>query len=90
VLPYRLPDILPVGEEGSYVPWEVKETLVYDQFGRDSFITPDFKAGDALLFDQMCLHRTHVTQEMTKKRLAYECWFFPPAPEYARLRLMAI
>ncbi len=90
VLPYRVPVILPPGEEGSYVPWEVKEARVYDQFGRDSFVIPNFRAGDALLFDQMCLHRTHVRPEMTRKRLAYECWFFPPDPEYARLGLLSI
>ena len=90
VLPYRLSQILPVGREGSFVSWEIASDTVYAQFGRKNFVIPEFRAGDALLFDQMCLHRTHVRPEMTKKRLAYECWFFPPDPKYARLDLLGI
>ena len=37
---------------------------------------PRFKAGDALLFDQMFLHRTGVRPGMTRERLAIESWFF--------------
>lgn len=90
VFPDRLTEILPVGDDGSTVPWEINEAQAYGLYGRDSMVTPHFQPGDALIFDQMCLHRTHVTPEMTKQRLAYECWFFPPDPAYQRFQLLAI
>jgi hypothetical protein len=42
-------------------------------------IRPEFKAGDALLFDHFLLHRTWHTVEMTKLRYALESWFFAPS-----------
>ena len=90
VFPDRLAEILPIGGDGSTVPWEINEAQAYGFYGRDSMVIPQFRPGDALIFDQMCLHRTHVTPEMTKHRLAYECWFFPPDPAYQQLQLLAI
>jgi len=37
------------------------------------------EAGDAILFDDMNLHRTAVTPEMTEERYAIESWFFAPS-----------
>lgn len=90
VYPDRLHDVMPKGDPGAYVPWEVNADWVYQTFGREALIKPAFKAGDAILFDQMCLHRTHVASGMTQQRLAYECWFFPPSPHYEKLDLLAI
>jgi len=40
----------------------------------------EFAAGDALLFNQMTLHRTAVdAATMTGERYAIESWFFPPS-----------
>ncbi len=41
-------------------------------------VTPVFAPGDALLFDDMTMHRTHVTAEMTRLRDVLVCWFFAP------------
>lgn len=90
VFPDRVTEILPVGGEGATVSWEMNEERTYDRLGRDRMAVPRFRPGDALIFDQMCVHRTHVTPEMTKLRLAYECWFFPPDPTYLDLQLLAI
>ena len=38
-----------------------------------------FKAGDAIIFDEMNMHRTSTLPEMTKNRFAIECWFFAPS-----------
>jgi hypothetical protein len=49
---------------------------------------PEFEPGDALLFDDLMAHRTHLTEGMTQERLALECWFFAPshpADEYISL-----
>jgi hypothetical protein len=40
---------------------------------------PSFEAGDALLFNQMTLHRTQVDPSMQKDRYAIESWFFAPS-----------
>jgi len=90
VFPDRVLEILPFGEQGATVSWEMNEERTYAHFGRDRMAVPAFQPGDALIFDQMCVHRTHVTPEMTKLRLAYECWFFPPDPAYQHLQLLAI
>jgi hypothetical protein len=38
-----------------------------------------FKAGDAILFDEMNLHRTSSSPNFTKDRYAIEAWFFAPS-----------
>ena len=40
---------------------------------------PVFEAGDALLFDEMLLHRTAIEPEMTHERYTLESWFFAPS-----------
>ena len=42
-------------------------------------VIPRFEAGDALLFDDMTMHRTHVTAYMTTVREVLVAWFFSPA-----------
>jgi hypothetical protein len=41
-------------------------------------VTPVFEPGDALLFDDMTMHRTHVTPAMDRLRDVLVCWFFAP------------
>jgi ectoine hydroxylase-related dioxygenase (phytanoyl-CoA dioxygenase family) len=37
---------------------------------------PAFALGDAVLFDEMAMHRTGVNKSMTQTRYAIEMWFF--------------
>ncbi len=37
---------------------------------------PEFDPGDAIIFDERFLHRTHLPVEMTERRYALESWFF--------------
>ena len=39
-------------------------------------VVPIFAPGDALLFDDLLIHRTAVTEHMTKPRYSIENWFF--------------
>jgi hypothetical protein len=39
-------------------------------------VSPSFSAGDALLFDQLFVHRTGIQPGMTKPRYAIEAWHF--------------
>lgn len=40
---------------------------------------PEFAAGDAIIFDHLCLHRTAATRKMTKTRYAIETWLVAPS-----------
>lgn len=44
--------------------------------GLEHVVRVQFEPGDALLFDEMALHRTGVDESMTKNRYAVEMWFF--------------
>ena len=45
-------------------------------FGVGKIVRPVFNVGDAILFNQLSLHRTGVDISMTKTRHAIEMWFF--------------
>jgi hypothetical protein len=53
--------------------------LVHRVAGDAGKVVPVFDPGDALLFDEHLVHRTHVTEGMLEPRLALECWFFAPS-----------
>lgn len=76
IVPRRLDHIVETGTEGSYFDWDVSERLVDGVAGDYGIVRPEFSAGDLLLFDEMLLHRTAVTPEMTHDRHAIEFWNF--------------
>jgi hypothetical protein len=79
IVPQRLDAVLPTGTEGAMFDWSVSPQIV-DEIARDTpVLTPDFRAGDALLFDHMLLHRTAIGPGMTRERYAMETWLFAPS-----------
>jgi hypothetical protein len=77
VVPKRVPEVLPVG--GAFAKHGIAYELV-DEVARDAPpVRPEFAPGDALMFDERFLHRTHLSQGMTEDRYALECWFFAPS-----------
>jgi hypothetical protein len=79
VVPRRMEGILPTGTEGAIFDWSVGEGLV-QQIAEDTpVLRPIFEAGDALFFDERFLHRTAVSEAMTRERYAIESWFFAPS-----------
>lgn len=76
----RLDYIVPPGTHGAAFDWSVGPGAV-DLLEQDGapVVSPAFKAGDAMFFDQMMLHRTGVRPGMTKSRFAIESWFFAPS-----------
>ena len=64
------------GTEGSYFDWDVSELLVDDVAGEYGIVRPEFSAGDIVIFDEMLLHRTAVSDAMTHDRFAVEFWNF--------------
>lgn len=76
----RLPTVVQPGSHGAAFNWSVGAGAVdvLEQAGAP-VVSPLFKAGDAMLFDQLMLHRTGVRPGMTKSRWAIESWFFAPS-----------
>jgi hypothetical protein len=79
IVPWRLNDIVSPGTEGAEFTWSVSPKLVDEMLGPTQMSTPHFKPGDAMLFDQLCLHRTAVRPNMTRGRYAIETWMFAPS-----------
>lgn len=50
-----------------------------DALDAGDVVRPVFAPGDAIMFNQLTLHRTGVSPEMTKDRYAIESWFFAPS-----------
>ena len=74
----RVPRILPRDGVGN-ASIDGMEVHVFAQMEGLSVTRPLFDPGDALLFDELMAHRTHLREGMTEERLALECWFFAPS-----------
>jgi len=77
VVPRRIDEILRV--DGVMSPHSVSYDLVAELAVDTPTTIPAFEPGDAILFDEHFLHRTHLSEEMTSTRYALECWFFAPS-----------
>jgi hypothetical protein len=75
VYPRRLNSLAETGTRGAFDWWVVGDGVV-DDMSEAAVVAPVFKAGDAMLFDQLYLHRTGVRPGMTRQRMAIESWFF--------------
>jgi hypothetical protein len=73
----RFNELLPTGN-GASAAWGVTPEDAAHA-GAGVTVRPIFEAGDALIFDHMCLHRTATDNCMTKGRYAIETWFFAPS-----------
>lgn len=79
MVPKRLNEIVPTGTHGAALYWTVSREVVAE-FSQDyPPVRLQFKAGDAILFDEMNLHCTAIAEGMTKDRYAIEAWFFAPS-----------
>jgi ectoine hydroxylase-related dioxygenase (phytanoyl-CoA dioxygenase family) len=79
VVPRRLDALLPTGTEGAIFDWSTGDPVVRAAAGDTPVVRPQFRAGDALLFDQMFMHRTAADPAMKHDRYAIESWFFAPS-----------
>lgn len=57
-------------------PHELTPAAVQARWGATTLPHAVLRAGDALLFDGLCLHRTHLTPAMTQPRRSLELRFF--------------
>lgn len=74
VFPRRFDRLVEMGGPDIF-DWSVSNETAAT-YGIESVVRPVFDIGDALLFDQMTLHRTGVDPSMTKTRYAIEMWCF--------------
>ncbi len=79
LLPRRLDEIVETGTRGSYFDWAVGGDLVAELAQETPVVRPEFAAGDALLFDEMYLHRTATDPSMLHSRYTIETWCFAPS-----------
>jgi uncharacterized protein YidB (DUF937 family) len=79
MVPRRLTDIVPIGTEGALMSWTVSQILVEDAAGDTPPVRLQFREGDAIIFDEMNLHRTSSSAEFLRDRFAIEAWFFAPS-----------
>jgi hypothetical protein len=77
LLPRRVDEVLPV--DGVMTPHSISYDLVDELAAEMPTIIPVMDPGDAMIFDEKLLHRTHLTEDMTEIRYALECWFFAPS-----------
>ena len=79
IVPRRLDHIVETGTHGTFFDWSVGDAMVERVAGDTPVIGPLFGPGDALLFDELLLHRTSLPPKMTRDRYAIESWFFAPS-----------
>jgi hypothetical protein len=75
IVPRRLDYLVEMGGPDIF-DWAVSNETAQSYGSNYSIVRPVFETGDALLFDQMTLHRTGVDDSMTKTRYAIEMWCF--------------
>jgi hypothetical protein len=88
LVPRRLDEIVPTGTDGALFGWSVSPAVAQEAARGLEILRPTFEPGDALLFDDLFLHRTAADREMPNPRYAIESWFFGPSAfpgEYAPL-----
>lgn len=75
----RLDGIVETGSAGARFDWSVSPRTVAELLDGDQPIRPAFQAGDVLFFDELFLHQTANSPEMTLDRYAVETWCFGPS-----------
>ncbi|MEO6629463.1 MAG: phytanoyl-CoA dioxygenase family protein [Aquihabitans sp.] len=81
VIPRRFEEILPV--DGVMSPHSISYDLIAELAATMPTIIPEFAPGDAMVFDEHFVHRTHLFADMTEIRYALECWLFAPSHQSA-------
>ncbi len=83
VVSRRLPEVCPTGTDGAWFDWSIGQGMVDRVAGPAGVVRPSFEPGDALLFDDLNLHRTApmpgLDDDDVVPRYAIETWFFAPS-----------
>ncbi len=79
VVPRRLNDYATAGVEDAKLDFIVPDRIAREVAGDAGVVRPIFDPGDALLFDELFLHKTGSDPSMPNPRYAIESWFFGPS-----------
>ncbi len=79
VVPRRFDQLVETGTHGIIFEDFVGRPVVEREAGEAGILRPRFRAGDALLFDDLLLHSTFTSPTMTGPRYAIEAWLFAPS-----------
>jgi hypothetical protein len=79
IVPRRLDHLVETGTGDAKFSWSIAAAEVERAAGATPVCRPSFEPGDALLFDDLFLHRTACDATMTRERYAIETWFFAPS-----------
>ena len=79
IVPKRVDTLLPSGTHGAWFDWSLSPDVIAEISVDAPVIRPAFAAGDALLFDDLFVHRTAIDEGMTGDRYAIENWFLAPS-----------
>lgn len=79
LVPRRFEEVQETGTGGAIFDWAVGPEVVARLAAHAPVVRPHFRAGDAMLFDELYLHRTAVDPSMDRPRHAIESWFFAPS-----------
>ncbi len=79
IVPRRVDHIVETRDRGSLGSWSVAQVKAEESAEGVEMVRPIFEPGDALLFDELFLHKTAAEPEMSKPRYAVESWFFGPS-----------
>jgi hypothetical protein len=76
IVPRRLEEFAPTGTDEAVLSYQVSQTKALAAAGDVAIVRPLFEPGDALFFDEKCLHQTASDPSMPNPRFAIENWFF--------------
>ena len=76
IVPKRFHEVQETGTGGAIFDWAVGPDTVEELSVDAPVVRPQYRAGDAMIFDDMLLHRTALDRSMTRTRHAIESWFF--------------
>ncbi len=75
-MPRRLEDLVKSGGDDVFLGYQVSDATAAQAAGEKGILRPIFEPGDALLFDDLFLHKTASDPAMLRPRFAIENWFF--------------
>lgn len=79
LVPRRLDGHVPTQTDGVRMLNQVSQQAAERAAGELPILRPIFEPGDALLFDELLLHKTASEPSMRRPRYAIESWFFAPS-----------
>jgi hypothetical protein len=76
IVPRRLDGFVRAQTDEAVLDYQVSNRAAEEAAGDRAIVRPIFEPGDALFFDDLCLHKTGSDPAMGKPRYAIENWFF--------------